>query len=99
MKIENMLSQNGNKVANQFKIFIGNNTYYFKSYSSIVAAVNTRTQKVELYGDFNYSSTTFRYLYQFLWELGRSDLSNRKKLQDAIKKGRVNVFHDSPKLF
>ena len=97
MKIENMLSDAGNKIANQFKIYDGCITY-FKSYDSVVAAINRKTGETKLYKDWDYSNTTRRYLYQFLWECGKSDLSNRKKLDKAIKAGKVKVFDNSPEL-
>lgn len=91
-----MLSDKGNKIANQFKIY-KNSITYFQSYNSVVAAVNRITGETQLYKDWNSSNTTRRYLYQFLWECGRSDLSNRKKLEKAIKEGIVKVIDYSPK--
>ena len=90
-----MLSDTGNKIVNQFKIYDGCITY-FKSYDSVVAAVNRKTGETWLYKNWEYSNTTRKYLYQFLWECGRSDLSNRKKLEKAIKEGTVKVFAESP---
>ena len=95
MKIENLVNARGNKVANQFKIAAKNKTY-FQSYNSVVAAVNRKTGETWLYKNWEYSNTTRKYLYQFLWECGRSDLSNRKKLEKAIKEGTVKVFAESP---
>ncbi len=95
MKIENMISNAGNKIKNQFKIYDGCITY-FKSYNSVVAAVSRKTGETKLYKDWGYSNTTRKYLYQFLWECGRNDLSNRKKLEKAIKAETVKVYDNSP---
>ena len=97
MKKENMLSDAGNKLETQFKIYKGCITY-FESYNSIIAGFNNETGDVELYNVPGYSNTMRKYLYQFLWECGRSDLSNRKKLDKAIKAGKVKVFDKSPEL-
>ena len=37
MKVQNMTSNNGNKIANQFEITHDFNTVYFQSYDSIIA--------------------------------------------------------------
>ena len=37
MKVQNMTSNNGNKIANQFEITDDFNTVYFQSYDSIIA--------------------------------------------------------------
>tara|TARA_R110002167_G_scaffold54751_2_gene155967 strand:- start:188 stop:475 length:288 start_codon:yes stop_codon:yes gene_type:complete len=67
-KVENITSNRGNKVANQF-IFtdeIGNR--YFQSYNSVIAKINPLDQ---IYLDqkyWNYSNTTGKYRNIFLNE-------------------------------
>ena len=97
MKIENLISAKGNKIANQFKITLNNKTY-FQSYNSVVASISKKTGNVELYQDWNYSNTTRKYLYQFLDECGRKDLYNKKAVEAAIKKGDVAYIEDSPSI-
>ena len=92
-----MYSYTGNHLANQFKVCEKGKTY-LKSYNAIIAGVDDETGDVELYNVAGYSNTMRKYLYQFLWESGHSDLSNRKKLDKAIKAGKVKVFDESPKL-
>lgn len=97
MKIENLISAKGNKVANQFKVEAKNKTY-FRSYQSVVAAVYKRSGKVELYQDWDYSNTTRKYLYRFLRENGHSELCNRKAVLNAIKERKVRVYECNPSL-
>ena len=75
MKVENMTSPNGNKVANQF-IISDNGDEYFQSYRSIIA----KRSKGKIYLDdyyWDYSTTTGKYRNQFLGE-GIAD--TRKKI-------------------
>jgi|TARA_R100000482_G_C5101155_1_gene135681 predicted transcriptional regulator len=75
MKVENMYSPNGNKVANQF-IITDNGDEYFQSYKSIIA----KRSKGKIYLDdyyWDYSTTTGKYRNQFLGE-GIAD--TRKKI-------------------
>jgi muramidase (phage lysozyme) len=78
MKTQNMTSNNGNKVANQFVITDDNNNETFQSYDSIIAkteivdpSTNPRHLSVLVYLDstyWNYSKTTAKYRNQFLNE-------------------------------
>ena len=70
MKVQNMTSRNGNKVANQFIIFDGDFTA-FQSYDSIIVKIEfidgtRRVQLDEYY--WNYSVTTSKYRNLFLGE-------------------------------
>lgn len=76
MKVENMYSPNGNKVANQFLI-TDNGDEYFQSYRSIIA----KRSKGKIYLDdyyWDYSTTTGKYRNEFLGE-GIAD--TRKKIK------------------
>ena len=75
MKVENMYSPNGNKVANQF-IITDNGDEYFQSYRSIIA----KRSKGKIYLDdyyWNYSVTTGKYRNEFL---GERIADTRKKI-------------------
>ena len=66
MKVENMRSSRGNKVANQF-IITDNGDEYFQSYRSIIA----KRSKGKIYLDdvfWDYSRTTGKYRNEFLGE-------------------------------
>ena len=68
MKVYNMVSSKGNKIANQFIINDEYNNQLFQSYNSIVAKRYTNGM-VELDKNFwNYSKTTSKYRNMFLNE-------------------------------
>ena len=71
MKVENITSNNGNKIANQFVITDDNGNQFFQSYNSmIVKKYNSYYLKpVELDKKYwNYSNTTGKYRNIFLNE-------------------------------
>ncbi|MFA5300803.1 MAG: hypothetical protein WC389_21645 [Lutibacter sp.] len=95
MKIQNMTSPNGNKVANQFIIyeeghgangnFIRRET--FQSYSSVIAIKtvwNDRTDIVLDKDTWDYSVTTGKYRNQFLNE-------DKKTTEKKIKSGEYKL--------
>ena len=78
MKVENMTSPNGNKVANQF-IISDNGDEYFQSYRSIIA----KRSKGKIYLDdyyWDYSTTTGKYRNEFL---GERIADTRKKINSG----------------
>lgn len=77
MKVENMTSKNGNKIANQF-IIQTEKGLYFKSYDSIIAfkPLAGKIQLDEYYWD--YSVTTGKYRNLFLNE---SKKETEKKIE------------------
>jgi len=78
MKVENITSNKGNKIANQFVITdnhkMGNKIVYFQSYNSMIAKKiydNIGAYVVETFLDqkyWNYSNTTGKYRNIFLGE-------------------------------
>ena len=79
MKVENMTSSQGNKVANQFLI-TDNGDEYFQSYRSMIA----KRSQGKIYLDeyyWDYSVTTGKYRNEFLGE-GIAD--TRKKIEQGI---------------
>ena len=67
MKVENMTSTKGNKIANQFKIFT-NEGVYFQSYSTVIA-FRPLFGKIQLDENaWDYSRTTAKYRNIFLRE-------------------------------
>jgi len=67
MKVENITSSNGNKIANQFIIYGNNSDVYFQSYKSIIVKMND--DEVQLDQKYwNYSNTTGKYRNIFLNE-------------------------------
>ena len=78
MKVENMTSNKGNDIPNQF-IITDDNATYFQSYQSIIAKVSKgKTYLDNRYWD--YSVTTGKYRNQFLGE-------NKAETQKKIDSG------------
>ena len=79
MKVYNMESPNGNKVANQFEIYTDEGKY-FQSYRSIIAFINNKGQVFldDYYWD--YSRTTGKYRNIFLNE---GIVETRKKIKSG----------------
>ena len=67
MKVENMTSPQGNKVANQFIITDDDNNDYFQSYRSIIAKISQGKIYLDEYY-WDYSRTTGKYRNEFLNE-------------------------------
>jgi hypothetical protein len=82
IKVRNLTSSRGNKVANQFEIEAGNKTY-FQSYETIIACYDQKGLILDTHA-LDYSRTTSKYLYEFT----RSD---RKELQERIKNKSIRV--------
>jgi len=82
MKVENMTSSSGNKVANQFIIDADNGDIYFQSYRTIIAKKSQG--KIYLDNNWGYSVTTGKYRNQFLRE-------NKRETEAKIKDGTYIV--------
>ena len=85
MKVSNMISKNGNKVANQFIVTLPENVTVFQSYNTVIA--QNRNGKIVLDSKaLDYSDTTTKYLKQFL-----NTNESKKQLQDKIQSGFYQV--------
>ena len=80
MKVENMVSSNGNKVPNQFWI-TDNNADYFQSYKSMIAKREDGIITLDC-NYWDYSVTTSKYRNKFL---GRTS----KEIKQGIKDGSL----------
>jgi len=79
MKVKNMTSAKGNKIANQFIIDDNNGNTFFQSYNSIICKVNF--DEIVLDKTYwNYSVTTSKYLNIFL-------CMTTKEVKEKIKSG------------
>lgn len=94
MKVENMMSSNGNKVANQFVISewgeLVNGTPYrketFQSYDSVIAVKTILPDTTEVVLDptfWDYSKTTGKYRNIFL---GETKAETEKKIKSGVYK-------------
>ena len=78
MKITNLTSNKGNKIANQFQVHT-ENAVYFQSYDSMIVKIeNGKTYLDSRYWD--YSKTTGKYRNIFLGE-------DKKETEKKIKEG------------
>ena len=81
-KVENMISNSGNNIANQF-IITTENSYIFQSYSTTMAIYDEGNCNLFLNNDIgNYSKTTAKYLKIFLKNLGIE--YSRKNIEKQI---------------
>ena len=85
MIVQNMTSNNGNKVANQFIITLPENVTVFQSYNTVIA--QNRNGKIVLDSKaLDYSATTTKYLKHFL-----GTTESKKQIQDKIQSGFYQV--------
>lgn len=90
MKVRNMVSTNGNTIANQFIIEDGNKLI-FQSYHSTICVIDKQCDTVTLGYDWDYSRTTMKYLNQFLntYVCNLDCPCNKKIIEKAIKDGKI----------
>ena len=79
IKIENMVSESGNDIPNQFEIYTPKGLY-FQSYKTIIAFIDNTGQIWLDEEDWDYSTTTGKYRNIFLRE-------KRPETEYKIKKG------------
>jgi len=68
MKVQNITSNNGNKIANQFIIHDSDGSKYFQSYNSVIAKIDPANNITLDQKYWNYSNTTSKYRNIFLEE-------------------------------
>ena len=88
IKVNNLISDKGNFIPNQFRVKI-DNSIFFQSYQTLIAekklCLNDGEYKIILDTDaLNYSRTTSKYLYKFL-------NMNRKEIQNKIKNKEIKL--------
>lgn len=80
MRVQNMTSNKGNSIANQF-IITHNEFEYFQSYNSIIGRKDIKTGTIVLDPNFwDYSVTTGKYRNQFL---GETKQETQKKIDSG----------------
>jgi len=81
MKVKNMTSAKGNKIANQFIITDNHNNEYFQSYNSVIVKKDNLYNQITLDKTYwDYSVTTGKYRNSFLGE-------TKKDTEAKIKSG------------
>ena len=92
-KVENIVSNNGNVIPNQFIIYEDNGDITFQSYDSIICQIRDSAlgyDKVVVFGsDWNYSTTTIKYRNQFLMDNDLSILATTKDIKEALERGHA----------
>lgn len=84
-KVKNMLSNSGNKIANQFVINTRNKEI-FQSYNTIIAIIDYKNNKTYLdRNSWNYSNTTSKYRNIFLNEKTKDTLKKIKNKEYILK--------------
>ena len=78
MKVSNMISNSGNKIANQFEI-LTDTARFFQSYNSIIAKVDYDNNITLDSYYWNYSKTTSKYRNMFL-NMSTDDIKKDIKL-------------------
>lgn len=81
MKVENIESSKGNKIANQFIITDDNGNEFFQSYNSMIVKKDSSADTIYLDQKYwNYSNTTGKYRNIFL---GESITETKKKIKSG----------------
>ena len=92
-KVENIISNNGNVIPNQFIIYEDNGDITFQSYNSIICQIRDGAlgyDRVVVFGsDWDYSTTTSKYRNQFLMDNGLSILATKKDVLEALERGHA----------
>lgn len=91
MKVRNMTSANGNKVANQFIITDGNK-FTFQSYDSEIITINYDDKIIMVGCDWDYSVTTGKYRNRFLHQQGFHDIANKKDFEYYMNLGAIGNY-------
>ena len=90
LDVKNFTSETGKAIPNQFIITDGK-TKAFKSYDSIIIeqrGAGGGFDDVVIFGkNYNYSTTTSKYLNRFLEMLGYKEIANSRDREKAIERG------------
>jgi hypothetical protein len=92
------LKVNGRSVANQFVLHNEDNLYIFQSYKSTIAKVDLDLATIDIYRDFDYSTTTSKYRNKFFAQLGFDEIATTKGIKQAIRNGKIDgykvIYHE-----
>lgn len=90
MKVQNMTSTNGNKIANQF-IIEDEGKICFQSYDSMIVTIDYNTQTIVVGNDWDYSQTTGKYRNLFMKNYTRFglDMGDKKGFEYYLNLGAI----------
>ena len=93
MKVENMKSNNRNRVPNQFIITDEeHNTITFQSYNSEIIRIDYSNEIITIFSDYDYSVTTARYRNKFMRDYGFQDMDNKKGFEYYMNLGAIGKY-------
>lgn len=93
MKVRNMRSNNGNKVANQFVIMDEErNTITFQSYESEIIRIDYHASTITIFPHYDYSVTTNKYRNKFMRDYGFRDMDNKKDFEYYMNIGAIGNY-------
>jgi len=80
MKVENMTNNRGNKVPNQFILYINGQGTFFQSYDVIVAGKTPEGVKLdEKYWDYSHTTRKHRNIF-----LGEDSKTIKRKIKEGV---------------
>lgn len=90
VKVVNMTSHNTEReVPNQFKVY-ANGGVYFQSYNTVIAFVKDGHVFI-VRGGLDYSTTTNKWLYQFLGEEAGLFNLNKRNVSKMMERGKIET--------
>lgn len=93
MKVKNMTSARGNKVANQFIITDEeHNTITFQSYDSEIVRINYHDKTITVFPHYDYSATTRKYRNQFMRSYCFEDMGSTKFFEYYMNLGVIGNY-------
>ena len=93
MKVKNMTSASGNKVANQFIITDEeHNTITFQSYDSEIIRIDYHNETITIFPYYDYSVTTGKYRNKFMRDYGFRDMDNKKAFEYYMELGAIGRY-------
>lgn len=92
-RVENIISNNGNVIPNQFIIYEDNGDITFQSYDSIICQIRNGAlgyDRIVVFGsDWDYSTTTSKYRNKFLMDNDLSVLATTRDIKEALERGHA----------
>lgn len=91
MRVQNMRSDKGNVIANQFIIEDGEKIC-FQSYDSMIVTINHNTNTITIGKDWDYSRTTGKYRNMFLSQYFDIALGTKAGIEYWMEQGKVGEY-------
>ena len=88
-KVENIISNNGNVIPNQFIIYEDNGDITFQSYDSIICQIRGGALGYDKVVVFGSDWDTSKYRNKFLMDNGLSILATTRDIKEALERGHA----------